>query len=259
MDEIRDIQKTDSVSRFIDQYAVRTNPFGDNRSAERAYRRIERITAALFLLTNHVPDTESIRAKIRTTATDMLTDILALKDEMRAPQSAHIASLQTKIRYTISLIRALTVAGYVSPQNATTMVEALDELGHFIIVSQRSILSESVSFSKDDLMDVRTPMPRTARILKDTSDISVIKDSENVKDAQETTVKRTDSVGSISVRVQSILEILKAGGSLGIKDIAANLPEYSEKMIQRELLDLVLKGTVKKEGLKRWSRYSIKA
>jgi hypothetical protein len=137
------------------------------------------------------------------------------------------------------------------------MIEALDDLGHFVLVSQRSILSESISFSKDDLMDVRTPVARGARILKDTSDILVVKDMQAEKDTNRTSDKAADSIGNLSVRVQSILEILKAGGSLGIKDIAANLPEYSEKMIQRELLDLVSKGAVKKLGLKRWSRYSI--
>lgn len=259
MDEHRDIQKTDQVSRFIDHYAVRTNPFGENRSGERAYRRAERITAALFLLTNHVPESEVIRAKVRAAGVDILSDVLGLRDAMRSSQSPALLDLQEHIRYAISLVRTLTISGYVSTQNATTMIEALDELGHFVLVSQRSILSENVSLSKDDLMDVRTPAARGARILKDTSDTPVVKDSEDVKDSQERVVKTTESKGSASVRVQSILEVLKAGGSMGIKDVAANLPEYSEKMIQRELLDLVSKGSVKKEGSKRWSRYSAAA
>jgi hypothetical protein len=55
------------------------------------------------------------------------------------------------------------------------------------------------------------------------------------------------------------MEILRVGGALGIKDIAANLPEYREKMIQRELLDLAAKGRIRKIGLKRWSKYSLVA
>jgi hypothetical protein len=77
-----------------------------------------------------------------------------------------------------------------------------------------------------------------------------------VKDVK-VSAPRPVKAGSLSLRSQTILDILRTGGSLGIKDIAANLPEYGEKTIQRELVTLVSQGKVKKLGLKRWSRYSI--
>ena len=55
-------------------------------------------------------------------------------------------------------------------------------------------------------------------------------------------------------RAERIIDILKAGGMLGIRDISANLPQYSEKMVQRELAELVETGKVRKIGAKRWSR-----
>jgi len=153
------------------------------------------------------------------------------------------------------------VSGFVSQQNATTVIEALDELGTYVIASQRSMLSENISLSREDLIDVRMPTyrPMQPRPVKDMSDIKDTRDTHLAKDSHETSVRSVDSVGALSVRVQSILEILKVGGSLGIKDISANLPEYSEKMIQRELLDLVTRGAIKKTGLKRWSKYSLVA
>ena len=53
------------------------------------------------------------------------------------------------------------------------------------------------------------------------------------------------------------MAILRAGTDFNIRDIAANLPEYSEKTIQREIATLVERGLVRRTGLKRWSRYSI--
>lgn len=261
MDEIKDIQRTDSVSRFIDQHNVRTNPFGENRAAERAYKRVERIAAGLYMLTNHISKDEPIRSHVRSTASLILSDTLRLKDEMRSAQSNFVSELQGKIRYLISLVRIMTVSGFVSQQNASVVVEALDELGNFIMASQRSILSENVTLTREDLTDVRATSFKAPvqRSRNDSSDIKEIKDT--IRDGSNVSMSKTqkDSIGELSVRVQSILEILKVGGSLGIKDITANLPEYSEKMIQRELLDLVSKGAVKKVGLKRWSRYSIAA
>jgi hypothetical protein len=60
---------------------------------------------------------------------------------------------------------------------------------------------------------------------------------------------------SASNRADQIIDILKVGGTLGIKDIVANLPQYSEKMVQRELALLVGAGRVQKMGAKRWSKY----
>lgn len=255
MDDIKDIKKTDNLSRFLDAHAVRTNPFGENRAADRAYRKAERICAAIYLLTNHISENESLRLNVRAQTNELLSDILSIRDVMRSSTAPVFQMLQARLRHIISLLRILSVSGNVSQQNAVTMIEAVDDLGSFIVASQRSILSEQYSFTREELIDVHVPSVSqrapASRVTKD-----------NTSFMQVAKVSNTGSVGNDalpSVRVQSILEILKVGGSLGIKDIAANLPEYSEKMIQRELLDMVSRSLVRKIGLKRWSRYSINA
>jgi hypothetical protein len=258
MDEIRDAQKTDSISRFIDTHAVRTNPFGENRAGDRAYRRAERIAAAIHLLTNHLEGDEPVSSAIRSDAVELLQDMLELRSEMRSPRSSVFGAAQARIRHLISLVRILTVSGYISMQNASTMVEALDELGNFMNASQRSSLSESVAISRDDLMDVRGTAFKTARAtVKDIKDRGFPSDNKNQNDGAILSVNGIQTKGQISVREQSILEALQQGGAMGIRDISAHLPEYSEKMIQRELSALVEGGKVRKSGEKRWSKYTI--
>lgn len=260
MDEIKDAQKTDSISRFIDGHSVRTNPFGDNKSGDRAYRRAERIAAAIHLLTNHIESDEPVCISIREGAVDLLKQMLELRSEMRAPQSSLFSGAQVQIRHLISLVRILTVSGYISMQNATTMVEALDELGNFMTAAQRSTLSDTISISREDLLDVRASTGARSAIrpaIKDIKDRAVVTDVQSVSAAHVASVTQTHSERQISVRAQSILETLQSGGFVGIKDICSNLPEYSEKMIQRELADMVEAGKVRKSGLKRWSKYSI--
>ncbi|OGG52860.1 hypothetical protein A3C20_00470 [Candidatus Kaiserbacteria bacterium RIFCSPHIGHO2_02_FULL_55_25] len=259
MDDTKDIQKNNSLSVFLDGQ-TRTNPFGLNRAAERAYRRAERICAAAYLLTSHIPGTENIRGEVRVSGTGLLSDALALRDDMRSLQSKRVLNLQLRVRHMISLIRVLSAAGFISEANANTMTEALDELGNFTSVSQRSALSESVSISREDLMDIgsvqRSQSPR--RVIKDTHGASdTIKDSVHISDNVKVSNTKSNSNGTSGSRVQNILEILRVGGSLGIRDIASNLPEYSEKMIQRELLGMVARGQIRKIGLKRWSKYSL--
>jgi hypothetical protein len=254
MDEQKDIQKTDALAKFIDGQTVRTNPLGDNRAAERSYKRAERIVAGIYLLTGHLPSGEPLKERTRAEAIELLSKTLALRDEMRALESGAVISFQTSIRYLISLVRMLTAGGFVSFQNADAVIAALDELGTFLSASQRSVFSESLSFSKDDfngrsggLGDMRM------NFLKDTRNI---KDKVSVTDSESVSV-RTPSRDNLMHRAQEIVETLKSGKELGIKDICAYLPEYSEKMIQRELTALVASGRIKKTGLKRWSRYSI--
>lgn len=250
MDDQKDIQKSDTFSKFLDNQSVRTNPFGDNIIGERAYRRAERLVAALHLLTNHIPSEEPLRDKVRRISVEMLSELLELRDEMRATNSAKLATVQASIRNLISLVRMLTVSGFVSIQNAEVANDALDELGNFLNTSLRSSLSESVRLSREDLINVREVSRMYVRDIKDRT---AIKDT-NVKDVPNA----SQSVRNVSgtARSEEIMSVLRKGGEYGIRDIASHLPEYSEKMIQRELADLVSSGKVKKTGLKRWSRYS---
>lgn len=248
MDDIKDNQKGDNFSRFIDAQQVRTDPFGKNRAAERLYRRVERICAALYLLTRHIPESEPLRMEIRSQAIALLEKVLYMKDEMRATESSALISFESSIRRLISLIRILTAAGRVSFQNAETVIGALDELSGFIVSSRRSSLSETISLNREELIGDTSPL-NDRQSLKDIKDTKkYIKDRADLSDT---------SSSSPSSRAQGIVAVLRGAGELGIKDISARLPDYSEKMIQRELAALVLSGEVKKEGSKRWSRYSL--
>ncbi len=267
MDIGKDIQKSEGIVKFVEGYSAKTNPFGENRVGERAYRRAERIAAALYLLTAHVSDSEPLRIKVRAAAVKLLDDVLALKSEMRALNSEKTSLLKSSVRELISLTRILAVAGYISTQNASVVAEALDELSGFLVASQRSSLSESASFSREDFLDVRESVsqPRTpARENtgpvpeKDIKEQSETK-SESVRTEKANAEPRTSKgqTSHKSARSKVILEVLR-GGEMGIRDVASNLPEFSEKMIQRELAALVQEGLVVKSGEKRWSRYALK-
>jgi hypothetical protein len=253
MDDIKDVQGR-NFSKFLDT-EVRTDPFGDNHSGERAYRRAERLVAGIFLLTNHIDSRERLRQEVRSNAISLLDHILALRDEMRSTTSPRVTEFQARVRCLISQIRMLVFAGFVSSQNAETVSGALDELGNFIHLSQRTNLSESVRFVREDFLNVRELSKGHIRDIKDSK---VVKDKETVKDTQQSQEEGVAIGTSIMTsRASSILEILRAGGEMNIRDVSANLPEYGEKTIQRELGVLIERGLVRRSGLKRWSRYAI--
>lgn len=253
MDESRDIQ-SGVFSKILDQ-SLHINAFGKNRSTDRAYRKAERIVAAIFLATNHVPAEEPLKIEIRRTALSILPKIIDSSDEMRSSVSATLSDVQTTIRHVISLTKMMVFGALISPQNAEMMVGAADELGSFILSAQRSPLSEKILFSKSDFLE-------TADIykghLRDIKDRSIVKDTISLKDNQNMSLIASSITSrAASPRARGIMSILRGGGELHIRDIAAHLPEYSEKTIQRELNVLIEEGVVKRNGLRRWSRYSL--
>lgn len=247
MESIKDMQNTGNISNFVDKRTIKTHPFGDNKMVERAYRRAERIVAALYLLTNHITPEEPLRQVVRVKAAALPDLLIDLRDEMRTYGSSKVHTIETSIRTLISLTRVLAVSGYVSFENADIMSEALDELGTFIASSRRSSLAESVRLSREDLLnDVRNGAEDPYNRIKDVDYIKDNNDTARVHEQKDT---------KVMMRADGIIDVLKSGRELSIRDIAINLPEYSEKMIQRELAVLVSNGRVKKIGSKRWSRY----
>ena len=255
MDEIKDIEQS-VFSKLLDP-ALQTNPFGINRSGERAYRRAERIVAGIILLTNHILVEDDLRRLSRRIALSLLAHLLELKDEMRSLSSGRMRELKVSIRHLISLVKMMVFSGFVSFQNAEVVTAALEELNTFITVSSRSSLSESLQLSKEDFMDPHSPYKGH---FKDIKDRARIRDNVSIKDMSVMPGARplqSDGATVLSQKSEGILSVLKAGGELNMPDIAAHLTEYGEKTIQRELAVLVERGIVKRTGLKRWSKYSL--
>lgn len=258
MDIFRDTRKPSDFSKLLDTASVRTNPFGQNISGNHAYRRAERLAAALHLLTNHIHEREPSRVRVRELAGTMLTAVLSLKGGFRAPGGELLKDVHACIRELISLMRIQAIAGYISLQNAETMCESLDDLGHFLTAAQRSQLAEAVLFTKEELLPAHSNQEssRTKLVIKDkgfsgTNDVSmsVIKSKEQLETRSD--IYRT--------RTHAVLDVLKRGGTLNIKDISAHFPELSEKTVQRVLVDLVKDGVVRYDGMKRWRKYSLTA
>lgn len=83
---------------------------------------------------------------------------------------------------------------------------------------------------------------------------NVEKDREVVKDRPVAQPAGMD-IGS---RRKKILEIVRAKGQVTINEFIDAIQGCSSKTIQRELTSLVLSGTLKKSGERRWSKYSLK-
>lgn len=235
-----------SVSKFFDKIPTKIG-FLQNQSMDRLYRRAERIVAAIFLATNHIHASESLRSQIRDAGVCFLKETLDMRDALRTQDSIRASRFSAAARYLISLIRMLAAGGLLSLQNAGVLVEAIDELGALLSAYQNSPLADTIAFSKQELSDTHVPH---------------MKDSVSVKDGMSlrgsAVVSDRPISNSLGTRQQNVLDVLRTAQTpLSITDIAIHLPEYSTKTIQRDLVDLILAAKVRRMGEKRWSKYSL--
>lgn len=81
------------------------------------------------------------------------------------------------------------------------------------------------------------------------------------RNVRETHQAKDRSDGAVAIKKNSrqtaILSLLKKKKEIMVRDVSPFIDGVSEKTIQRELLAMVNKGILRKEGEKRWSRYSL--
>ncbi|MBL4644336.1 MAG: hypothetical protein JKX80_00530 [Candidatus Pacebacteria bacterium] len=241
------------------------NPFGKNRIAEIAYKKVERLTLATHLVTNFVPKNENVREEVRTNSQQLLSLILGLRKGLHSEGPEVVDAVTAKVRYVLSLLDIVHTAGYVSDMNLEVLKSAYVDLVRFLIKSQNEIVSESLELNEEHFMSVRTQSnghkPNghsnviTDKIITDTKkDTNILKDNKTQKAPRPQSLRSKRRVTSRRV---AILDIVTKSSPVHIKDIAMEITDCSEKTIQRELVSLVNDGVLKKEGSKRWTLYSI--
>lgn len=249
MDIKKDIDKVSQMAQILDFEVSRSSPFGKNTLGDNAYRRAERIVAALHLLTMHLSDTEPLRVEIRSASSKLLPAILALRPGFKTSGSEAVSATRSAISHVVSLVRVLAVAGLASPGNTQALVAALGELAS-MFDTDRVYMSEEITIAREDLI----PRPKIMENAQVGGRAVFVKDM-NLKDKRTSPIEKDRREDSATLRSDAVLSLLKRGGAFGIKDIVSNMPEYSEKMLQRTLAELVASGKARKSGAKRWSRY----
>ncbi len=222
------------------------------------FKKTEKVTAALYLITNLISDNEPIKWQIRETSLNVLSDMLSLKRTDATQSRNTVSDLLVYISELISLIKIASLSNHVSSMNYSIMHKEL-----LLLMSNLDTLNTE-NFGAGGLVlpqdffnvpepAISTPSVNFASVLSK----GQYKTPTGVKDnstQQAPAIKKDNLKDS---RRDTIIRLLKAGKPLGIKDFATEIKGCSEKTIQRELIDMVEKNVLKKTGERRWSVYSL--
>jgi predicted transcriptional regulator len=199
--------------------------------------------------------------ELRDKGMDLLSSSFTASSAVPGDKNSIIQSLFTAALETISLLNVAHISNLVSEMNHRILVREIDNIVR-LLKDRLTANAESAGYVLSEQF-FRTPDLFSSGF--GTGQNSVIEDSDIRHKGQTYKSGNTGiSKGQVVVqqkksqRQEVITTILKGQSNLTIKDFSKVIKDCSEKTIQRELLELVEKGIIKKEGERRWSRYSLK-
>ncbi len=250
----------------------------------------KKLLTAMHMVTEYMPEREPMRQALRSTA----LEILMVASEGLLLTQVEKSELYTELEHIAgqahSLLSVATTVGMISQMNGEILMQAYAKFVEDVRAESGVNIASSFQLDKygksslsgftlapDFFNDDEVKEEKKTAEIKDfpkghentkRHDISMSfrKETAFPKEKKDE-IKKKASKSDIGLRIarrNTILEIIKdkkdeKGHQTGvtIKDIVSLIKDVSEKTIQRELLSLVAQGVLKKEGDKRWSRYTI--
>ncbi len=223
------------------------------------YNRTYRLVAAVFAVCGVMDESDQLKTKIKDLSLALISNAVNLKDIEFADADKLVGEIEKKSILLMSMLDIASIAGSISEMNGGILKEEftvfLVELqkfsGQFKNQKEGSIKS---ILSSNDIVYSNNERQLDSQPRISGSIINIAKASQSLVNGVKNGTnghKRKDT------RRATILEFIKGHGNASIKDIAPNIVGCSEKTIQRELLELIREGRIKKEGERRWRRYSV--
>lgn len=244
-------------------------------------KKAEKLTTALYMLTDLIREDDPMRRKIRETAIVVLSDTRGLSYAMTGDLYFHLARVIAKSWELVSLIEVCVVVGFISDMNYGILKNALIEFIGDLRNRQRvegftniqdlkigvgeannfKLKSDFFKLDEQDLLAVKeesTPVAKPGREDNPKGHLSRTSIQKHVSFIKPTPPSLVSAPGlGQTDREGKILKLIEEKKDVSIKDIVSYFSEYSQKTVQRNLGALVEAGKIKRTGEKRWSRYSI--
>jgi len=219
-------------------------------------KKTEKLVAATYMLTSFFDNKEPMKWRLR----ELGNSLLSFSGESK--------NIVLEI---ISLLSVGKNAGLISDMNFNIIHR------EFSLLLPEQITLEDM-FDKTMLKEAYLPLEHEQIVQKKVfekapekhslyvaSSVSSTQNAPSIKDKPYTHTeqekKDLKEFGAVAVKKNSrqsvIIGLLKRKKEIMIKDVSPLIDGVSEKTIQRELLSMVSQKILKKEGEKRWSRYSL--
>jgi len=244
---------------------------------DQSFLKAEKLASALYMVTDFLSDSEPLKWKLRSRSIDLLTDISKLLKDTERLRGVGLDQILIVTNELISLLSVAYIGGAVSKMNFEILKQEYEILAKQIFeTGSRRPLSQFLLSGLDSgertlvgafvrkletensFNSAKTLAPISFEKRVGTGDLSrAIGQKDNKKDTSNDLYGLNSKDGKKSIRKEQIVSWLKDKSWTSIAEIAKALPDCGSKTVQRELLELVSLGVLKKQGERRWSRYML--
>jgi len=243
--------------KVIENSAIFSNPHSFF-----VFKKAEKIATALYLITSYFSDKEPLKWNIRESATSLMNSVVSITKRSTEDQTKHLRDLNRSLMQISSYLELSEKIGIVSYMNFSILNDEVRNISMQVekaVKRQQDIEEEGISDGV--FKGVHTDKGHQGHSDKG-QDVLYNNDKGQEEERpieEEKIIPAKPSVPSPSSkdRIDNILGIIKDMKSVSIKDISSKIEGVSEKTIQRDLLKLIKDGSIKKEGERRWSKYSL--
>lgn len=220
-------------------------------------KKTEKLVSALYLLTSFFSDLEPMKWRLR----ELGGSLVSVREK------------QNTVHEIMGLLTIAKNAGLVSDMNYGIIYKefekiapAKNDLEEMLVelpqpehrLENRTEPNPSQSHSYSEYKVENRVQSKPHEYLPSVEHHEQMLKDRNVRDIR---APKERSDGAVAVKKNSrqtaILSLLKKKKEIMVRDVSPFIEGVSEKTIQRELLAMVNKGILRKEGEKRWSRYSL--
>jgi len=252
-----------------------------DKSLAQSAKRAGNIVAALYIVSNVLPEGEPLQKEIRKTGLSILSlanDIAGVKGESYDRQTNEI---NRAIKKVISYLEVGVTMFLISEMNFRILRLELMALGGSYdsrregLIDIESVLREGREFtsktadnsatvtakdspreSKGHLKDIKTEPKRHPPIVQKPMVINVL--NKPLAPTFGSNTFFSHKPATLDDRKSKIIDSLKGKDSSTITDIKTDFPDVSFKTIQRDLQSLIDEGQIERVGERRWSIYRLK-
>lgn len=206
------------------------------------FKKTERIVSVVFYILNNVPENTKTQMHIED-----------IQHAARAVHDAILQSLESRTYAAEDIVRGVAHA-LISLQSKLTVAQVAGVIApHVLAVFEAEI--DTVLRGMRKYLGEETD---TLHIVSDDAP-SPRRESSHRQQPKERLTTTLAGVHTTHTpdRRERIKTILEAKGEASIKDISDIISDVSEKTIQRELNAMIEDNIVKRQGERRWSKYSI--
>ncbi|MDO8510433.1 MAG: hypothetical protein Q7S15_02305 [bacterium] len=262
MEEDKDTRKNNEQDHSLEIVKLTSFLKADERFAF-FYKKTERLVVALYMISNLLSDKEPLKWDLRELGLRLLSLNTSFGSSSVSDKAVVLETVGARVVEVVAKLEIARLAGLISEMNFTLLRREFGSLLELLAALEHDMRTKGNFKLPHDFFAAERHQSVDELLRNIKVSLGQNRASQGLN---RPTVPNVPSLGASEIssvdlkknkRRSAILSLVKKKGNITIKDVSEVVHNCSEKTIQRELLSMVSEGVLKKEGERRWSRYSV--